>query len=130
MTGTAAKARRRREQSAFSSDDGHTTPKSCPELEARNLTSELDDASTGRLNAVLGCVRARMFVFTGPPETRPLQPFHGPEGGQPTPAAAGGGASMAGAPSILDISLQVQEEMYNYTRRFSPLCSRFTPVIL
>jgi hypothetical protein len=62
MTGTAAKARRslRREQSAFS-DDGHTTPKSCPELEARNLTSELDDAGAGWLNAVLGCDRAHMF---------------------------------------------------------------------
>jgi hypothetical protein len=61
MTGTAAKARRRREQSAFSSDDWHTTPKSCLELEAWNLTSELDDAGARRLNAVLGCDRAHMF---------------------------------------------------------------------
>jgi hypothetical protein len=60
MTGTAAKARRRREQSVFS-DDGHTTPKSYPELEARNLTAELDDAGAGLLNAVCCCDRAHMF---------------------------------------------------------------------
>ncbi len=60
MTSTAAKARRRMEQSEFS-DDGHTTPKSCPELEALNLTSELDEAGAGLLNAVLGCDRAHMF---------------------------------------------------------------------
>jgi hypothetical protein len=61
MTGTAAKARRRREQSAFLTTGTQHPDREYPELEARNLTSDLDDAGARRLNAVLGCDRAHMF---------------------------------------------------------------------
>jgi hypothetical protein len=99
--------------------------------EARNLMSELDDAGTGLLNAVLGCVSLRAHMFSQAlPKCALCTLFTGPRGGQPTPAAAGGGASTAGAQSIRDISLQVQREMYSNTRGFSPLCSKFTPVLL
>jgi hypothetical protein len=118
MTGTAAKARKRREQSAFSSDDGHTTPKSCPELEARNLTSDLDDVGACSCGLMLSrCLAVtELTCLTGPLETRPLHPFHGPEGWT-ADAGCGRGRGLYGtsaaAPSIRDISLQAQREMYS-----------------
>jgi hypothetical protein len=81
MTSTAAKARRRREQSAFLTTGTQHQNREQPELEARNLTYELDDAGAGRLNAVLGCDSVtELTCFDGPSRNAPFAPFHGPEG--------------------------------------------------